>query len=104
MVGNFRTSSQYSGPDYGGVLGYSESSVFLSQQGEVIYGGYTSLSGPGASVLGSGGAPGGAWQVRGNRLIVFSPPSDFLNARFQVFRNGIEVYPEGGETLLWVRQ
>lgn len=104
VVGNFRTGSQYSGPDYGGVSGYSESSVFLSQQGEVIYGGHTSFSGPGASVLGSGGAPNGAWQVRGNRLIVFSPPSDFLNARFQVFRNGIEVYPAGGETLLWVRQ
>ena len=104
LVGNFRTGSQYSGPDYGGVSGYSESSVFLSQQGEVIYGGYTSFSGPGASGLGSGGAPSGAWQVRGNRLIVFSPPSDFLNARFQVFRNGIEVYPAGGETLLWVRQ
>jgi len=104
MVGNFRTGSQYSGPDYGGISGYSESSVFLSQQGEVVYGGYTSFSGPGASVLGSGGPPRGAWQVRGNRLIVFSPPSDFLNARFQVFRNGIEVYPAGGETLLWVRQ
>ena len=104
MVGNFRTGSQYSGPDYGGISGYSESSVFLSQQGEVVYGGYTSFSGPGASVLGSGGAPNGAWQVRGNRLIVFSPPSDFLNARFQVFRNGIEVYPAGGETLLWARQ
>jgi len=103
-VGNFRTGSQYSGPDYGGISGYSESSVFLSQQGEVVYGGYTSFSGPGASVLGSGGPPRGAWQVRGNRLIVFSPPSDFLNARFQVFRNGIEVYPAGGETLLWVRQ
>ena len=39
MVGNFRTGSQYSGSDYGGVSGYPESSVFLSQQGEVIYGG-----------------------------------------------------------------
>jgi len=104
MVGSFQTSSQYSGADYGGVSGYSQSSVYLGAQGEVVYGGYSSFSGPGSSVLGGGGAPQGVWQVRGNRLIVFSPPGDFLNARFQVFRNGIEVYPAGGKTLLWVRQ
>ncbi len=92
------------GADYGGVSGYSQSSVFLGAQGQVVYGGYFSFSGPGSSVLGSGGKPQGAWQVRGNRLIVFSSPSDFLNARFQVFGNGIEVYPAGRKTLLWVRQ
>ena len=104
MVGSFQTGSQYSGADYGGVSGYSQSSVYLGAQGEVVYGGYSSFSGPGSSVLGGGGSPQGAWQVRGDRLIVFSPPADFLNARFQVFRNGIEVYPAGGKTLLWVRQ
>jgi len=104
MVGSFQTGSQYSGPDYGAVSGYSQSSVYLGALGEVVYGGYSSFSGPGASAMGGGGTPQGAWQVRGNRLIVFSPPGDFLNARFQVFRNGIEVYPAGGKTLLWVRQ
>ena len=82
MVGSFQTGSQYSGADYGGVSGYSQSSVYLGAQGEGVYGGYSSCSGPGSSVLGGGGAPQGAWQVRGDRLIVFSPPADFLNARF----------------------
>ena len=104
MIGNFQTGSHYSGADYGGVSGYSQSSVSLGAQGQLVYGGYSSFSGPGSSVLGSGGTPQGAWQVRGDRLLVFSPPSDFLNARFQVFTNGIEVYPAGGKKLLWVRQ
>ena len=104
VIGSYTTSSSYDGGYAGGISSYSESSVHLQQDGVFSTSGYVGITGDGVSGLSQGGQDRGWWQVRGNRILAFEPPTDFYNYRFEAFRNGLHVYNESDKQLLWVRK
>lgn len=103
VAGHYSTGSHYSGSHSGGVSVYSESGVTLAPNGVFSSSGHVSASGSGLSALSQGGNQGW-WQVRGNRLLVYEPPETYYNYRYEAFSNGLHVYTENNERLLWVRE
>lgn len=103
VVGSYTTGSAYSGDVQSSIGVYSESGVTLGADGSIVSSGHTGITGEGVSGYSIGGGEDGWWQVRGDRILAFYPPSTFYNYRYQAFSNGLEIYPPQGETLLWPR-
>jgi len=104
VSGHYTTSSSFSGGNLTNDTSvYSESSVTLHADGGLGSSAHTGVTGSGVSGYSQGDGPGGWWQVRGNRILAYVPPADFYNYRFEAFSNGLELYNEANEKLLWVR-
>jgi hypothetical protein len=103
VSGSYTMGSQYSDSYGSDISAYSESSVTFFPDGRFSTSSYAGVSGEGVSGYSQSGSERGWWQVRGNRLLAFEPPSNFFNYRFEAFTNGLEVYDENNNRLLWVR-
>lgn len=104
VVGHYTMSSNYSGSYDNSISVYGESSIGLLANGVFSTSGYVGVTGADVSGLSQGGGDRGWWQVRGNRMLSFEPPDTFYNYRFEAFSNGLHVYTENNEKLLWVRK
>ncbi len=103
VSGNYITGSNYSGSSDSSLSVFSESSISLQANGGFSSSAYTGVSGTDVTGLSQGDGPRGWWQVRGNRILAFEPPVSFYNYRFEAFSNGLEVYTNNNEKLLWTR-
>ncbi|WP_297766551.1 hypothetical protein, partial [uncultured Muriicola sp.] len=103
-IGDYSTGTAYSGDVQSSVGVYSESGIRLGADGSITSSGHVSITSEAAAGYSAGSEQDGWWQVRGNRMLAFYPPSTFYNYRFQAFSNGLEIYPPQDETLLWPRK
>lgn len=103
VSGHYTTGHSYSDSYDSSFSAFSESGISLQPDGSFSSSSYAGVSGAGVSGYSQGEGPGGWWQVRGNRILAFEPPDSFYNYRFEAFSNGLELYDENDEKLLWVR-
>lgn len=104
VSGDYTTGSSYS-DSYGSEPSVSgESSISLQADGSFTTSSFVGVSGADVSAYSQGPGAGGWWQVRGNRILAFEPPETFYNFRFEAFSNGLELYDNSDQKLLWVRR
>ncbi len=104
VAGHYSTGSHYSGNHGSGVSVYSESGATLAPNGVFSSSGHVSVSGHGVSALDRSKGDRGWWQVRGNRLLVYEPPETYYNYRYEAFVNGLHLYTENNQRILWIRE
>lgn len=102
VSGHYTTSSSYSGSYDNNLSTFGETSIFLQPDGSFTTSSYAGVSGAEVSGYSEGSGPRGWWQVRGNRILAYEPDA-FYNYRFEAFSNGLELYDESNEKLLWIR-
>lgn len=102
VSGYYTMSSSYNGSPDSSFGAYSESSITLQPDGSFNTSSHVGVTGADVSGYSEGSGPGGWWQVRGNRILAYEPGT-FYNYRFEAFSNGLELYNESNEKLLWVR-
>ncbi len=86
----------------GGV--YSEDFVTLHTDGSLTDSGFISGTDTASSTLSRWSDTQVHWEQRGNRLILFAPPNTFNNYLLKTFGNGLELYDQDNQQVLWVRR
>ncbi|MCP4089006.1 MAG: hypothetical protein GY746_04355 [Gammaproteobacteria bacterium] len=103
VSGHYTMSSNYSSSYGSEISAYSESGISLQPDGSFSTSSYAGVSGSDVSGYSESEGQRGWWQVRGNRILAYEPPSTFYNYRFEAFSNGLELYDDTGEKQLWVK-
>ena len=102
VVGMYQTRSTAS-TDWRGDGLFSQEYVTLAADGTAQRSSHIGGQVGDVGVGSAGRTTGARWEVRGNRLLLYSDGS-FFNYTVQAFRNGLELYDQDGRQYLWVRQ